>query len=471
MWRAVRGRTAPPAPATGFSPRQRPGRPRPCFLPQAPPCFALALLQYTFTVTPLDGGSPLTFTSSSLDNVAFTGLQPATQVSRLAGWLPGCQAASDMSPEEGWLWSASYGCYAALQKWGGAWAGRVLANQQHPGAYTPSPVLCLSTKQPLLRPAPSFAKTAANCHSPGLRACHLCLFPLPLQYWDDPADAVRQQEGTLLPLWQFTTPRAKRRAVTALAWSPRYFDLFVVGYGSFDFLNPTTGLVACYSLKNPGHPEYCFSTAAGVMCLDFHPDHPNLLAVGCYDGRVCIFDVRAGGRTELGWGVARRGPLLSRWLGLESGSLLGPAHKHGRTAMGAVRNRLGKRTTEVHLPMLLAGLPTAFCYSVLPCASLHSSWVFQSSSRVNDLCHQPFPCIALLVLPSSRGRQTLVRVLPTQRQAQRSSVAGVLAEHRQPRAPAVQHLYRRPRHAVERQQERTELARPAGAAQPAGARW
>lgn len=31
---------------------------------------------------------------------------------------------------------------------------------------------------------------------------------------------------------------------------------------------------------------------AGVMCLDFHPQHPNLLAVGFYDGSVSVFDVR-----------------------------------------------------------------------------------------------------------------------------------------------------------------------------------
>ena len=30
----------------------------------------------------------------------------------------------------------------------------------------------------------------------------------------------------------------------------------------------------------------------GVMCLDFHPQHPNLLAVGFYDGSVSVFDVR-----------------------------------------------------------------------------------------------------------------------------------------------------------------------------------
>lgn len=28
------------------------------------------------------------------------------------------------------------------------------------------------------------------------------------------------------------------------------------------------------------------------MCLDFHPQHPNLLAVGCYDGSVSVFDIR-----------------------------------------------------------------------------------------------------------------------------------------------------------------------------------
>lgn len=53
-------------------------------------CPLLPLVQYTFTVTPLKAGSPLTFNSTSPSNVAFTGLQPATQVSRLcwlAAWL------------------------------------------------------------------------------------------------------------------------------------------------------------------------------------------------------------------------------------------------------------------------------------------------------------------------------------------------------------------------------------------------
>ncbi|XRA97247.1 flagellar outer dynein arm intermediate chain 1 [Pycnococcus provasolii] len=112
------------------------------------------------------------------------------------------------------------------------------------------------------------------------------------KYWDDASDAFREGEGTLLPLWKFYNDRAKRKHVTSMCWNPEYLDLFAVGYGSFDFMKQSSGLVCCYSLKNPSHPEYTFTTESGVMALDFHPQHANLLAVGLYDGTVAVFDVR-----------------------------------------------------------------------------------------------------------------------------------------------------------------------------------
>jgi len=51
-------------------------------------------------------------------------------------------------------------------------------------------------------------------------------------------------------------------------------------------------LICLYSLKNTTHPEYSFTTEAGVMTLDFHPKSAALLAVGLYDGTVLVFDVR-----------------------------------------------------------------------------------------------------------------------------------------------------------------------------------
>lgn len=77
-----------------------------------------------------------------------------------------------------------------------------------------------------------------------------------------------------------------------MSWcDTEYHDLFAVGYGSFDFMKQTSGLICCYSLKNPSHPEYTFTTESGVMALDFHPQHSSLLAVGLYDGSVMVFDV------------------------------------------------------------------------------------------------------------------------------------------------------------------------------------
>ncbi|KAK3240083.1 Dynein, 78 kDa intermediate chain, flagellar outer arm [Cymbomonas tetramitiformis] len=112
------------------------------------------------------------------------------------------------------------------------------------------------------------------------------------KYWEDASDQFREGEGTLLPLWKFYNERAKRKHVTSICWNPEYHDLFAVGYGSFDFLKQSTGLICCYSLKNPSHPEYTFTTESGVMCLDFHPQHSSLLAVGLYDGTVMVYDVR-----------------------------------------------------------------------------------------------------------------------------------------------------------------------------------
>lgn len=39
--------------------------------------------------------------------------------------------------------------------------------------------------------------------------------------------------------------------------------------------------------------------APGVMAVHFHPSTANLLAVGCYDGSVAVFDARRRGGAPL----------------------------------------------------------------------------------------------------------------------------------------------------------------------------
>ncbi|XP_049752184.1 dynein axonemal intermediate chain 1 isoform X6 [Elephas maximus indicus] len=112
------------------------------------------------------------------------------------------------------------------------------------------------------------------------------------KYYEDAADEYRDQEGTLLPLWKFQNDKAKRLAVTALCWNPKYKDLFAVGHGSYDFMKQSRGMLLLYSLKNPSFPEYVFSSESGIMCLDIHVDHPYLVVVGHYDGNVAIYNLK-----------------------------------------------------------------------------------------------------------------------------------------------------------------------------------
>jgi len=113
------------------------------------------------------------------------------------------------------------------------------------------------------------------------------------KYWEDRSDEFRDGEGTLLPLWRFSSEKAKRKQVTCIKWNPKYNDLCAVGFGSYDFMKQGTGVICCYSLKNTRFPEYVFNTDAGVCSLDWHPSHPAVLAVGLYDGTVLVYDVRA----------------------------------------------------------------------------------------------------------------------------------------------------------------------------------
>ena len=92
----------------------------------------------------------------------------------------------------------------------------------------------------------------------------------PVDHWS--AVSIRDNGlGSVLPLWRFANPRVKRKQVTAIVWNPKYKDLFGVGYGSYDFMRQSSGIVAIYTLKNTSFPEYQFVTESGVMALEFHP--------------------------------------------------------------------------------------------------------------------------------------------------------------------------------------------------------
>lgn len=94
-------------------------------------------------------------------------------------------------------------------------------------------------------------------------------------------------------LWTYSCRFTDGRAVTAMAWNKHNPDILAVGYGSLEFGGAGTGLVCCWSIKNPEYPERLYHTTAPVTALDFALERPSFLAVGLQDGNLAVFDVIA----------------------------------------------------------------------------------------------------------------------------------------------------------------------------------
>lgn len=101
------------------------------------------------------------------------------------------------------------------------------------------------------------------------------------------------------------------RAVTCMVWNSVSTDLLAVGYGKIDTVidshklgeildeEKQGGLVLFWSLRNPDYPEKILRTKFPVTALAFSKLSPMILAVGLFNGDVCIYDVKR----ESNWGV------------------------------------------------------------------------------------------------------------------------------------------------------------------------
>jgi len=111
------------------------------------------------------------------------------------------------------------------------------------------------------------------------------------KYWEDQSDQFKPKEGSMLPLWKFSSEHTKKLTVTALEFFPKYQDLMSVGFGSYDYSSQEDGAFACYSLKNPASPEYFVKCDSGVMSIDLLPTAVNMVVVGFYDGSVAVYNM------------------------------------------------------------------------------------------------------------------------------------------------------------------------------------
>ncbi|CAF1278778.1 unnamed protein product [Adineta ricciae] len=96
---------------------------------------------------------------------------------------------------------------------------------------------------------------------------------------------------TIDRLWNYASPLTHGRNVSCLCWNERNHNILAVGYGKLQYNDEKEGLVCCWSLKNLQFPERYYQTDAGVTSLSFSLKRPNLLAVGLFDGNICVFDL------------------------------------------------------------------------------------------------------------------------------------------------------------------------------------
>ncbi|CAB3381334.1 Hypothetical predicted protein [Cloeon dipterum] len=111
------------------------------------------------------------------------------------------------------------------------------------------------------------------------------------KYWEDPSDEFKDEEGTLLPLWKFSCDRAQNYTVTSICWNENCPDMFIAGYGSFDFKRRKAGLMCVYTLKNPSYPEHLVFVESEVLAVDIHQSQSSMIVLGLLDGNIEVYDL------------------------------------------------------------------------------------------------------------------------------------------------------------------------------------
>ncbi|XP_072540329.1 dynein axonemal intermediate chain 4 [Salminus brasiliensis] len=111
------------------------------------------------------------------------------------------------------------------------------------------------------------------------------------------------EESSLSPalrhLWAFSCELTMGRSVSCMVWNKTNPDLLAVGYGQFDFKDQKSGLVCCWSLKNPTWPERIFHCDNAVTALDFSANNASQLAVGMHDGSIAVYNVQCSEKTPI----------------------------------------------------------------------------------------------------------------------------------------------------------------------------
>ena len=134
--------------------------------------------------------------------------------------------------------------------------------------------------------------------------------------------------------------------MSGMCWNEVQRDVLAVSFCQFEFSKQKGGLIVFWSLRTPAYPEKYIETSSGVTSVAFSKKSPQLLAAGCHDGSLIVYDIsRAenpfvkstfedGKHSDAIWDL--------QWVdrGAERGEMLVSSSTDGRVTMWSVKKGL-----------------------------------------------------------------------------------------------------------------------------------
>ncbi len=148
------------------------------------------------------------------------------------------------------------------------------------------------------------------------------------------------------PLWTYKCDLTSGRTVSGMCWNEVQRDVLAVSFCQFEFSKQKGGLIVFWSLRTPAYPEKYIETSSGVTSVAFSKKSPQLLAAGCHDGSLIVYDISRpenpfvkstfedGKHSDAIWDL--------QWVdrGAERGEMLVSSSTDGRVTMWSVKKGL-----------------------------------------------------------------------------------------------------------------------------------
>eukprot|EP00761_Pharyngomonas_kirbyi_P013982 gb/GECH01014012.1/.p1 GENE.gb/GECH01014012.1/~~gb/GECH01014012.1/.p1 ORF type:complete len:885 (+),score=179.43 gb/GECH01014012.1/:1-2655(+) len=122
---------------------------------------------------------------------------------------------------------------------------------------------------------------------------------------DDDENERMHETGEMELLWRYNIweeyPPSQRNPVNGMCWNPENPDVIAGAYGWLGLMEGgQEGKVLCWNAKNVEYPERVFSMPnTGFTSVAFSRRNPHILAAGCSNGSIAIFDVRKHGQEPI----------------------------------------------------------------------------------------------------------------------------------------------------------------------------